>query len=113
MFDHVGRIVYKPDAGTADQVLEAAINAGAEDVQSDATGHTITTAFNDLNEVAKNLEATLGEAASVKIIWHPRMSTPLDEDKAEAMVKLVGILEDDDDVQEVYSNFEVSDAVMR
>ena len=62
MFDRVGQIVYKPEAGTADQVIEAAINAGAEDVQSDAAGHIITTSFNDLGEVAKNLEGALGEA---------------------------------------------------
>ena len=112
MFDRVGQIVYQPSAGTADQMLEAAINAGAEDVQSDTAGHTITTHFNDLNEVAKNLEEALGEAESVKVVWLPRTTTSLDEHKAEAMVKLVATLEDDDDVQEIYSNFEVSDAVM-
>src|SRR6516164_1899510 len=112
MFDRVGQIVYQPSAGTADQMLEAAINAGAEDVQSDTAGHTITTHFNDLNEVAKNLEEALGEAESVKVVWLPRTTTALDEHKAEAMVKLVATLEDDDDVQEIYSNFEVSDAVM-
>ena len=77
------------------------------------TRHTITTSFNDLGEVAKNLESAIGEAESVKVVWQPRTNTSLDEDKAEAMLKLVAILEDDDDVQEVYSNFEVSDAVMR
>ena len=112
MFDRVGQIVYKPEAGTADEVLEAAINAGADDVQSDADGHVITTAFANLGEVTRNLEEGLGEAETVKIVWKPQTATSLDADKAATLLKLIQTLEDDDDIQAVYSNFEVSDDVM-
>ena len=112
MFDRVGQIVYKPEAGTADEVLEAAINAGADDVQSDADGHVITTAFANLGEVTRNLEEGLGEAETVKIVWKPQTATSLDADKAATLLKLIATLEDDDDIQAVYSNFEVSDDVM-
>jgi len=112
MFNRVGQIAYKPEAGSADKVLEAAIDAGADDVKSDETGHVITTSFSDLGEVARKLEVALGEAETVKSVWVPQTSTRLDEDKAAAMMKLVDILEDDDDVQNVYSNFEVSEETM-
>ncbi|WP_428645478.1 YebC/PmpR family DNA-binding transcriptional regulator [Roseibium sp.] len=112
MFDRVGEIIYKPEAGEADAVLEAAIEAGAEDVQSDESGHTIYTAFEDLNEVAKALEEALGEADSTKIIWKPQNLTPVDADKAQTLMKLIDMLEDDDDVQNVYSNFDVDEETM-
>jgi len=112
LFNRVGRIVYKPEAGSADAVLEAAIEAGAEDVQSGPDGHAITCAFEDLGDVAKKLEAALGEAETVKAVWQPLSTTSLDEDKAGTMIKLIGALEDDDDIQEVYSNFDVDEAVM-
>ncbi|MCB1488805.1 MAG: YebC/PmpR family DNA-binding transcriptional regulator, partial [Bauldia sp.] len=112
MFDRVGQISYKPEVGSADEVLEAGINAGADDVRSDEEGHVITCAFTDLGDVARTLEETLGEAETVKAIWQPQTTTELDEDKAGTMMKLVAMLEDDDDVQSVYSNFEVSDEVM-
>ncbi len=112
MFDRIGQIVYKPEAGTADAVLEAAIEAGADDVQSGEDGHVITCAFTDLGEVAKKLEAALGEAETVKAVWRPQTMTSLDEDKAAQMMRLLDTLEDDDDVQDVYSNFEVPDAVL-
>ena len=112
MFDRAGQISYKPEVGSADEVLEAAINAGADDVQSDADGHVITCSFTDLGDVAKALEETLGEAETVKAVWVPQTTTELDEEKAGTMMKLVAALDDDDDVQTVYSNFEVSDEVM-
>ncbi|PVB61893.1 YebC/PmpR family DNA-binding transcriptional regulator [Labrenzia sp. 011] len=112
MFDRVGEIVYKPDVGEADAVLEAAIEAGAEDVQSDEGGHTIYAAFEDLNDVAKALEDALGEADSTKIIWKPQNLTPVDADKAQTLMKLIDMLEDDDDVQNVYSNFDVDEETM-
>ncbi len=113
MFDRVGEIHYKPDVGTADAVLEAAIEAGADDVESDEEGHFITTSFGSLGEVAKNLEAALGEAETVKSVWRPKTVTPLDQEGAESMIKLVATLEDDDDVQAVYSNSEIADDVAR
>jgi YebC/PmpR family DNA-binding regulatory protein len=112
MFDRVGEIIYKPEAGEADAVLEAAIEAGAEDVQSDETGHTIYTAFEDLNDVSAALEGSLGEADSVKIIWKPQNLTPVDADKAQTLMKLIDMLEDDDDVQNVYANFDIDDETM-
>ncbi|MBD8893715.1 YebC/PmpR family DNA-binding transcriptional regulator [Roseibium litorale] len=107
MFDRVGEITYKPETGDADAVLEAAIEAGADDVQSDENGHTIYTAFEDLNDVAKGLEAAFGEAESVKIIWKPQNLTPVDNEKAQTVIKLLDMLEDDDDVQNVYANCDI------
>jgi YebC/PmpR family DNA-binding regulatory protein len=112
MFDRIGQIVYKSAAGSADKVLEAAIDAGADDVQSGPDEHVITTTFPDLNDVAKKLEAALGEAETVKSVWKPQTTTSLDEEKAATMLKLVAALDEDDDVQEVYANYEIPDAVM-
>ena len=112
MFNRVGEIVYKPEAGDAEAVLEAAIEAGADDVVSSDDGHTITADFTALGDVAKALEAHLGEAESVKAVWRPQTLTDIDEDKASTMLKLIAALEDDDDVQNVYANFQVADEVL-
>jgi transcriptional/translational regulatory protein YebC/TACO1 len=112
MFNRVGQIVYKPEVGTTDEVLEAAIDAGAEDVKSDADGHVIICTFADLGEVARQLEAKLGQAETVKAVWQPQTQTALDEEKAATMLKVLDLLEEDDDVQNVYSNFEVSDEML-
>lgn len=111
-FDKVGEITYKLTVGDADKVMEAAIEAGAEDVTTDEDGHTIICGFEDINDVSKALEGVLGEAESVKSIWRPQNTVPVDEEKAQSLMKLIDTLEDDDDVQNVYSNFEVSDEVM-
>ncbi|GLK56744.1 YebC/PmpR family DNA-binding regulatory protein [Methylopila capsulata] len=112
MFNRVGEIVYPAKAGTADAVLEAAIEAGAEDVESDAENHVVTCAFEDLNEVSKALEAALGEAESTKVVWRPTTTTPLDEEKAASLLKLLDAFDDDDDVQNVFGNYEISDEIM-
>ena len=112
-FERVGEILYSTDAGSADQVLEAAIEAGADDVASDETGHVVTCAFENLGEVAAALSERLGEAASVKIVWRPKSMAPVDEDTARTIMKLIAALEDDEDVQSVFANFEVSDEVLR
>jgi len=112
MFDRVGEIVYKPEAGDADTIMEAAIEAGADDVISDENGHIIICAFEDLGQVSSALTEALGEPESVKTVWKPKTMTELGEEKAATMLKLIQALEDDDDVQNVYSNFEVSDEVM-
>ncbi|MCO5155158.1 MAG: YebC/PmpR family DNA-binding transcriptional regulator [Aquamicrobium sp.] len=112
LWDRVGEIVYKPAAGDADAVMEAAIEAGADDVQSDEDGHVILCAFGDIGEVTSALEKALGEAESVKTIWKPQTNTHVDEDRARSILKLVATLEDDDDVQNVYANFEVDDETM-
>jgi YebC/PmpR family DNA-binding regulatory protein len=112
MFDRVGEIVYPAKVGDADKVMEAAIEAGAEDVESSEDGHTIYCAFEDIGEVSSALEAALGEAESVKPVFKPQTSTPVDADKGASLMKLIGNLEDDDDVQNVYANFEMSDEDM-
>ena len=112
MFAHAGEISYPASAASADAMLEAAIEAGADDVQSDTNGHLVTCAFESLGTVSAALEAKLGEPASVKALWKPMQTTAVDEEKAASILKLVAGLEDDDDVQNVYSNFEVSDAVL-
>ncbi len=112
MFAHLGEIVYPASAASADAMLEAAIEAGADDVTSDASSHAVTCAFESLAAVSGALEAKLGEPGSVKALWKPMQTTAVDEDKAASILKLIAGLEDDDDVQNVYSNFEVSDAVL-
>jgi YebC/PmpR family DNA-binding regulatory protein len=112
LWDRVGEIVYPAAAGDAEKVMEAAIEAGADDVQSDADGHTILCAFESIGEVSKALEASLGEAASVKTIWKPQTSVQVDEERAQSLMRLVATLEDDDDVQSVYANFEVDEATL-
>ena len=112
MFNRVGEVTYKPEAGSADKVMEAAIEAGADDVASDEDGHVILCAFEDIGEVSKALESALGEAESVKAIWKPQTMAPVDEEKAQSVLRLISTLDDDDDVQNVYANFEVSDEVL-
>jgi len=112
MFDRLGEITYPAQAGDADAVMEAAIEAGADDVQSDENGHTITCGFADLSEVSKALEARLGPPATAKSVWKPQNLVMLDEEKAQSVMKLLDIMENDDDVQNIFSNFEVSDDVM-
>ncbi len=96
--------------------MEAAIEAGADDVISDmgeeGDGHTITCGFEEMGEVSKALEAVLGEAESVKPTWRPQNLVPVGEDKASILMKLMAALDDDEDVQNVYSNFEIDDEVI-
>lgn len=113
MFSHAGEITYGPNVGTSDAVLEAAIEAGAEDVQSDAEGHLITCSFDSLGTVAGALEEQLGQAESVKAVWKANLTTQVGEEHAESIMKMIAALEDDDDVQNVFANFEVSDEVLK
>jgi YebC/PmpR family DNA-binding regulatory protein len=110
MFDRVGRIAYPPEAGSEDQVMEAAIEAGAEDVQSDEDGHTIYTGFEQLSEVAQSLETALGEPKATGVVWRPKSLTPIAGDAAATLLKLIDALEEDDDVQNVYSNEDIAEA---
>ncbi len=112
MFDRKGEVTYPVTAGDADAVFEAAIEAGAEDVESSEDGHVIWCADTDLNEVANALEAALGESESTKLVWKPTTTTELDLEGMQKLMKLIDALEDDDDVQRVTSNFEASDEVM-
>ncbi len=112
MFDRMGQVIYPASAGGAEKVLEAAVEAGAEDVESDEDGHVIWCQATDLNEVSTALEESLGEADSTKLVWKPNLTNDLDLEGAEKVMKLVNALEDDDDVQTVTANLEMSDEVM-
>ena len=112
MFAHVGEITFKTDAASADAMMEAAIEAGAVDVESDAEGHLVTCSFDTLGSMAGALEAKFGAPTSVKAVWKPNLTTTVDEAKAETILRLLGALEEDDDVQQVYSNVEVDEATM-
>jgi YebC/PmpR family DNA-binding regulatory protein len=108
-FDRMGLIEYGAAAGDGDKVLEAAIEAGADDVQSDEEGHEIWAPVDSLHEVAKALEAALGEADSVKLGWKPQNETVVTGDDAATLMKLIDALEEDDDVQTVWGNYDVPD----
>jgi YebC/PmpR family DNA-binding regulatory protein len=112
MFDHVGIIEYDAKAASADAMLEAAIEAGAEDVVSTATGHEIYASQDDFRDVAKALEAQFGEPRKAALTWKPQNTISVDDEQGEKLLKLIGSLEDNDDVQNVYANFEVSDSLV-
>ncbi len=112
MFDRKGQVSYPTSAGDADSVMMAAIEAGAEDVESSEDGHIIWCADTDLSDVSTALEDQLGESESTKLVWRPQTTTPLDLDGAQKLMKLVDALEDDDDVQTVTANFEIPDEIM-
>ncbi|MFN3259943.1 MAG: YebC/PmpR family DNA-binding transcriptional regulator [Pikeienuella sp.] len=112
MFDRVGQILYPFSVGSEDKVLEAALEAGASDVESGPEGHAIQTEAADLAEVSAALEETLGEAESTKLIWKPQTLTEVDEAVGATLFKLIATLEDDDDVQNVTANFDLSDEAM-
>ena len=112
MFQRKGEVAYGVDAGDADTVLMAAIEAGAEDVESSEEGHLIWCQDTDLNDVSHALETELGESQSTKLIWKPTTTTELDLEGMQKLMKLIDALEDDDDVQRVTANFEASDEIM-
>lgn len=112
MFDRKGEVTYPAAVGDADTVMMAAIEAGAEDVESADESHVIWCADTDLNDVSTALEATLGESESTKLVWKPTVTTDMDLENMEKLMKLLDALEDDDDVQRVTANFEASDEVM-
>ncbi len=112
-FDRLGQIFYPASAGNADMVFEAALDAGADDVESSGDGHEIWTSIENLHPAAKALEAKLGEAESVKLAWRPTIKTAIsDEALATTLFKLIDTLDDDDDVQTVWGNYDIDDAVM-
>ncbi len=111
-FDRMGLISYPASAGDDEKVFEAALEAGAEDVSSSEDGHEIWTATDSLHEVAKALEGVLGEASGAKLAWRPQTSVVVGEGEAAQLLKLIDALDDDDDVQTVWGNYEVPDDVM-
>ncbi len=112
MFDRVGVVEFEPKVASADAMLEAAIDAGADDVLSDENGHVVYTAQDSLAEVAKALEAKFGEPRKAALTWKPQNSLSVDDEQGEKLLRLIEALEENDDVQNVYANFEVSDALM-
>jgi YebC/PmpR family DNA-binding regulatory protein len=112
MFDHIGQIEYDAKVASEDAMMEAAIEAGADDVATTPDGHEITTSLEGLAEVSKALEATFGEAKKSKLIWRPQNNIAVDDEAGEKILRLISSLEDNDDVQNVYANFEISDALV-
>jgi transcriptional/translational regulatory protein YebC/TACO1 len=113
MFNRKGVIRYPASAGSADDMLEAAIEAGADNAESDAEWHEVTCAVEDFFAVRDALEARFGAPDTARLDWRPTMSVTLDEDRAGSLLKLLDVLEDNDDVQNVYANFDIPDAVMQ
>jgi YebC/PmpR family DNA-binding regulatory protein len=112
LFDRVGQVRYEAEAGSAEVILDAAIEAGAEDAQSSTDGHEIVCAPDELNEVRDVLEERLGPPASAQLTWRPQNTIPVDGDAAESLMKLLEALEDSDDVQRVSANFDIADDLL-
>ena len=112
MFDHVGSIEYPVSVGSEDAVMEAAIEAGADDVISNDDGHEVITTIENFTEAAKALEAKFGEPRKSKLVWKPQNTITVDDEAGEKILKLIGNLEDNDDVQNVYANFDIPDAIL-
>jgi YebC/PmpR family DNA-binding regulatory protein len=112
MFDRVGLVEYAAGAAAADAMFEAAVEAGADDVESDADGHTVYCAADALNEVREALEGKLGEPKGARLGWRPQNHVPVDADAAETLFKLLEALDDSDDVQRVSANYDVPEEVM-
>ena len=113
LFNRLGVIRYPAATGSADDMLEAAIEAGAENVESDAEAHEVTCAAADFFAVRDTLEARFGEPETARLDWRPTTSVTLDEERAATVLKLLDALDDSDDVQNVYANFDIPDAVMQ
>ena len=111
-FDQLGLITYSRDVGGSEKVLEAALEAGADDLQSDEDGHEIWTAADQLHAVAGELEKALGEPKGAKLAWRPNVEVEVGEGDAQTLFNLVDALDDNDDVQTVWGNYDVSDEIM-
>jgi YebC/PmpR family DNA-binding regulatory protein len=112
MFDRVGQIAYPADTASPDAMFEVALEAGAQDVASSESGHEITCEPGDFGDVVAALEAKFGEPESAKLAWKPQTTVDVDADAAATLVKLIDALEESDDVQAVWANFEMSDEVL-
>jgi transcriptional/translational regulatory protein YebC/TACO1 len=112
-FDRLGAIQYDLDKGSADDMLEAAIEAGGDDVETTDDGHTIYCDPDELHQVGKVLEDRFGEASTMQILWRPKLEVPIDEDAGGTLLRMIDALEDSDDVQQVYANFDLSDDVLQ
>ena len=112
LFDRRGEIVYRAATADAESMFEAALDAGADDVESGTTDHVVTCAPDDLNAVRDALEKRFGAPESARLVWRAKTATGVEGEAAQALFRLLETLEDSDDVQNVYANFEVSDDVM-
>jgi YebC/PmpR family DNA-binding regulatory protein len=112
MFDHVGVIEYGAGVASGEAMFEAALEAGADDVVSNENGHEIYASQNNFGTVAKALEAKFGEPRKAAMTWRPQNTIAVDDEQGEKLIKLIDNLNDQDDVQNVYGNFEVSDALV-
>jgi transcriptional/translational regulatory protein YebC/TACO1 len=112
MFDRRGQVTYPADAADGEAMFEAALEAGAEDVESGEDEHIVVCAPDDLNAVRDALEKRFGPSSAARFAWRPKVLAPIEGDTAQALFKLLEALEDSDDVQNVHANFEVSDAEM-
>jgi len=112
MFDHVGLVEFAPEVADAETMFEAALDAGADDVVSSESGHEIYVTQDRLRDIAKALETKFGEPRKATLAWKPQNTLPLQDLEGEKLLRLIESLEDHDDVQHVYANFEVSDALV-
>jgi len=112
MFDRVGLIEFDTKVATEDEIMEAAIDAGADDAITTDEGHEITTSLEGLRDVASALERRFGEPRKAVLVWRPQSTIAVDDEAGEKILKLVDALEENDDVQNVYANFEISEALM-
>jgi YebC/PmpR family DNA-binding regulatory protein len=112
-FDRLGSIEFETSAATGDDMLEASIEAGADDVESGEEGHTVYCHPDELHQVAKALEARFGEPRNVQIVWRPKSEVPIDEETGQKLLRMVDALEELDDVQQVYANFDVAEDVLQ
>jgi len=112
LFDRVGQVSYPAAAASTDMMFEAAVEAGADDVESGAEEHVILCASDALNAVRDALDKRFGPALSAKVVWKPKTMVPVDGEVAEDLLKLMEALEDSDDVQNVFANFDISEEVM-
>jgi YebC/PmpR family DNA-binding regulatory protein len=108
-FDRVGEITYPPSVATEDEMLEAALEAGADDVESHDEGHLITCSFETLNDVSAALNERFGDAEGANIVWRAHASIEVTGDAALSLRKLLDVIEDDDDVQNVFGNYEMDE----
>jgi len=113
LFDRLGEVLYSAGVASSDAMFEAAVEVGADNVESGAEQHIVTCAADDLNAVRDALERRFGAAQSAKLVWRPKVGTPVSGDDADTLLKLLETLEDSDDVQNVYANFEMADDVLQ
>ncbi|HVM79132.1 MAG TPA: YebC/PmpR family DNA-binding transcriptional regulator [Stellaceae bacterium] len=113
LFDRLGEVLYPASIASPDAMFEAAVEAGADNVESGGEQHTVTCAADDLNAIRDALEKRFGTPQSAKLVWRPKVNTPVAGDDADSLLKLLETLEDSDDVQNVYANFEMADDVLQ